>query len=272
MEDLNALRQKICFVTAITFVFWLKINRHVFMGYYCSTSLLAAVLQQLKLLKRLGSFFTLWVLQFRLTVYHLGNCLFQQNCNHYLMHGTLLQGYTKVCLLWLLAVGKDHSSYIYGIIQGNAIEQKLEVYILVQTMPFDCRVPSVAIWDKLWTVSYIMISSIIHKQLAWNYGITLCCTSNYSVVRLVSLFSYIQMYIYCSFSHVFSYILLYCYVPLTGQANLQDKVETLRDTVINLEDKLNAFQNATETSAKKIHHEVVELLENNTSCSLDGKI
>jgi len=64
------------------------------------------------------------------------------------------------------------------------------------------------------------------------------------------------------------------YVPLTGQANLQnnlqDKVDTLQGKVINLQDKLDTFQNTTEASARKNHHEVVELLQNN-SCSLNGK-
>ena len=68
----------------------------------------------------------------------------------------------------------------------------------------------------------------------------------------------------------------YVYVTLTGQANLrdnlQDKVDTLQDKVVDLQDKLDTFQNTTEASARKNHHEVVELLQNNTSSSLDGKI
>ena len=56
------------------------------------------------------------------------------------------------------------------------------------------------------------------------------------------------------------------------QANLQDKVDTLQDKLINLlQDKLDTFQNTTEASTRNNHHEVVELLQN-TSCSLDGKI
>ena len=51
--------------------------------------------------------------------------------------------------------------------------------------------------------------------------------------------------------------------PLTGQANLQDKIN-------NLQDKLDRFQNTTEASTRKNHHKVVELLHN-MSCSLDGK-
>ena len=68
------------------------------------------------------------------------------------------------------------------------------------------------------------------------------------------------------------------YIPLTGQDNLQEKVDTLQDKVdtvqhkvVNLEDSLDTLQNTTEASARKNHHEVVELLHN-TSCSLDGKI
>ena len=71
------------------------------------------------------------------------------------------------------------------------------------------------------------------------------------------------------------------YVPLTGQANLEDKiknlqdnlqnkVDTLQDTVIDLQDKLNMFHNTTEASTMTNHRKVVELLQN-TSCSLDGK-
>ena len=71
------------------------------------------------------------------------------------------------------------------------------------------------------------------------------------------------------------------YVPLTGQANLEDKiknlqdnlqnkVDTLQDTVIDLQDKLNMFHNTTEASTRKNHHKVVELLQN-TSCSFNGK-
>ena len=60
-------------------------------------------------------------------------------------------------------------------------------------------------------------------------------------------------------------------MSLTGQANLQDnlqdKVDTLQDKVINLQDKLDT----TEASTRKNHHEVVELLQNNTISSLDGK-
>ena len=48
---------------------------------------------------------------------------------------------------------------------------------------------------------------------------------------------------------------------------LQDKVDI---KAINLEKKLDTFQNTTEASTSKHHHEVVELLQN-TSCSLDGK-
>lgn len=70
-------------------------------------------------------------------------------------------------------------------------------------------------------------------------------------------------------------------VPLTGQANLQDKLNNLQDKVdtlqdkvdikaINLENKLDAFQNTTEASNMRNHHKVVELLHN-MSCSLDGK-
>ena len=62
------------------------------------------------------------------------------------------------------------------------------------------------------------------------------------------------------------------YVPLTGQANLQDKVDTLQNKVIKLQDKLDTFQNTTEASTRKNHHEVVELLQNNTNSSLDGKV
>jgi len=75
-----------------------------------------------------------------------------------------------------------------------------------------------------------------------------------------------------------SCICAYLCIPLTGQDNLQDKVYTLQDKVdtvqykvVNLEDKLDTFQNATEASTWKNHHEVVELLQN-TSCSFDGKI
>ena len=70
----------------------------------------------------------------------------------------------------------------------------------------------------------------------------------------------------------------YLCIPLTGQDNLQEKVDTLQDKVdtvqhkvVNLEDKLDTFQNTTEASTRKNHHEVVELLHN-TSFSLDGKI
>ena len=67
---------------------------------------------------------------------------------------------------------------------------------------------------------------------------------------------------------------VFTYVPLTGQANLQnnlqDKVDTLQGKVINLQDKLDMFQNTTEANTRKNHHEVVELLQNN-SCSLNGK-
>ena len=59
-----------------------------------------------------------------------------------------------------------------------------------------------------------------------------------------------------------SFVYNYLCIPLTGQANLQDKIK-------NLEDKLDTFQNTTEASTRKNHHEVVELLQN-TSCSLDG--
>ena len=63
-------------------------------------------------------------------------------------------------------------------------------------------------------------------------------------------------------------------VPLTGQANLQNKMNNLQEKVdnkaINLENKLDTFQNTTEASTRKNHHEVVGLLQN-TSCSLDGK-
>ena len=70
-------------------------------------------------------------------------------------------------------------------------------------------------------------------------------------------------------------------VPLTGQANLQDKLNNLQDKVdtlqdkvdikaINLENKLDAFQNTTEASNMRNHHKVMELLHN-MSCSLDGK-
>ena len=63
-------------------------------------------------------------------------------------------------------------------------------------------------------------------------------------------------------------------VPLTGQANLQNKMNNLQEKVdnkaINLENKLDTFQNTTEASTRKNHHEVVELLQN-MSCSLDGK-
>ena len=59
------------------------------------------------------------------------------------------------------------------------------------------------------------------------------------------------------------------HVSLTGQANLQDN---LHDKVVNLHDKLDTFQNTTEASTRKNHHEVVELLQNNTNSSLDGKI
>ena len=62
------------------------------------------------------------------------------------------------------------------------------------------------------------------------------------------------------------------YTSLTGQANLQDKVDTLQDKVVDLQDKLDTFQNTTEASTRKNQHEVVELLQNNTSSSLDGKI
>ena len=61
------------------------------------------------------------------------------------------------------------------------------------------------------------------------------------------------------------------YVPLTGQVNLQDKVDTLQDKVVDLQDKLDTFRSTTEASTRKNHHEVVELLQNNTSCSVDGK-
>jgi len=57
------------------------------------------------------------------------------------------------------------------------------------------------------------------------------------------------------------------YVPLTGQANLQNN---LQDKVDTLQDKLDTFQNTTEATTRKSHHEVVELLQNN-SCSLNGK-
>ena len=60
------------------------------------------------------------------------------------------------------------------------------------------------------------------------------------------------------------------YVPLTGQANLQDKVDSLQGKVISLQDKLDTFQNTTEASTRINRHEVVELLQNN-SCSLNGK-
>ena len=51
--------------------------------------------------------------------------------------------------------------------------------------------------------------------------------------------------------------------------SLQDKAEMLQDKVKNLEDKLDTFQNTTEASTRKHHHEVVELLQN-TICRLDG--
>ena len=55
----------------------------------------------------------------------------------------------------------------------------------------------------------------------------------------------------------------------------QDKVDTLQDKVdtlqINVDDKLDTFQNTTEASTREHHHEVVELLQN-TSCSSEGKI
>ena len=55
-------------------------------------------------------------------------------------------------------------------------------------------------------------------------------------------------------------------VPITGQANLQDKINNLQEKV----DKLDTFQNTTEANTRKNHHKVVELLQN-MSCSLDGK-
>ena len=55
------------------------------------------------------------------------------------------------------------------------------------------------------------------------------------------------------------------------QVILQDKVDTLLDKVIKFQDKLDTFQNTTEASTRKNHHEVVELLQNNASCSVDGK-
>jgi len=51
--------------------------------------------------------------------------------------------------------------------------------------------------------------------------------------------------------------------------NSQDRVATLHNKMINIEDKLDTFQNTTKASSRKNHHELVELLQN-TSCSLDG--
>ena len=81
---------------------------------------------------------------------------------------------------------------------------------------------------------------------------------------------------YYNHSQICAY--LHTFLSNAGHTNLQDKVDmfqdkvdTLQDQVKNLEDKLDTFQNTTEASTRKHHHEVVELLQN-TSCSSDGKI
>ena len=63
------------------------------------------------------------------------------------------------------------------------------------------------------------------------------------------------------------------YLAHTGQNKvdiLQNKVDTLQESVIKLDDKIDTFQNNTEASTGKHHHEVVELLQN-ISCSLESK-
>ena len=52
------------------------------------------------------------------------------------------------------------------------------------------------------------------------------------------------------------------YVSFTGQANLQDKVDTLQDKLINLQDNLDTFKNITEAITRKSHHNVTEGLQN----------
>ena len=66
------------------------------------------------------------------------------------------------------------------------------------------------------------------------------------------------------------YVLTYMHPSHAGQANLQNKVDTLQNRVINLESKIYTFQNKTEVSTGKHHHEMVELLQN-ISYSLDSK-
>jgi len=55
-------------------------------------------------------------------------------------------------------------------------------------------------------------------------------------------------------------------MPLhTGQNkvdSLQNKLDMLQESVVQLDDKIDTFQNTTEVSTGKHHHEVVELLEN----------
>ena len=74
---------------------------------------------------------------------------------------------------------------------------------------------------------------------------------------------------YYNHSQICAY--LHTFLSNAGHTNLQDKVDTLQDQVKNLDDKLGTFQNTTEASTRKHHHEVVELLQN-TSCSSDGEI
>ena len=65
-------------------------------------------------------------------------------------------------------------------------------------------------------------------------------------------------------------VLTCMYLSHTGQNKvdaLQNKVDMLQESVIN---KIDTFQNKTEASTAKHHHEVVELLQN-ISYSLDSK-
>ena len=68
-------------------------------------------------------------------------------------------------------------------------------------------------------------------------------------------------------------VLTCMYLSHTGQNKvdaLQNKVDMLQESVIKLDNKIDTFQNETEASTGKHHHEVVELLQN-INCSLDSK-
>ena len=61
-------------------------------------------------------------------------------------------------------------------------------------------------------------------------------------------------------------MITYMYLPHAGQ-NMLDMIQ---DKVVTVQDLVDTFQNTTEASTGKHHHEVVELLQN-ISCSLDSK-